>query len=135
MRLININTLEFEEFFEEDLPPYSILSHRWGVGEITYKDFLKGRSKDSAGYKKIFEFCEFVRRYEIESTWDNIQSVEWVWADTCCIDKKSSAELSEAINSMLEYYSRARACVVYLADLESKEGEMMQDSLRRCSWF
>ena len=24
---------------------------------------------------------------------------EWVWVDTCCIDKRSSAELTEAINS------------------------------------
>lgn len=24
---------------------------------------------------------------------------DWVWVDTCCIDKRSSAELTEAINS------------------------------------
>ena len=25
---------------------------------------------------------------------------DWIWVDTCCIDKTSSADLSEAINSM-----------------------------------
>lgn len=39
------------------------------------------------------------------------------WIDTCCIDKRSSAELSEAINSMYRWYSRAEICYAYLADV------------------
>lgn len=42
---------------------------------------------------------------------------KWAWADTCCIDKTSSAELSEAINSMFSYYSLALICFVYLGDV------------------
>ena len=35
---------------------------------------------------------------------------KWVWIDTCCIDKTSSAELSEAINSMFRYYFLSDIC-------------------------
>ncbi|KAH8648651.1 hypothetical protein BX600DRAFT_530428 [Xylariales sp. PMI_506] len=33
-----------------------------------------------------------------------------IWIDTCCIDKTSSAELSEAINSMYQWYQNAAVC-------------------------
>lgn len=42
--------------------------------------------------------------------------------DTCCIDKKSSAELSEAINSMYGYYAESTHCYVYLEDIEPAKG-------------
>jgi hypothetical protein len=35
----------------------------------------------------------------------------------CCIDKSSSAELSEAINSIFRWYQKATVCYVYLADV------------------
>ncbi|KAL1875263.1 hypothetical protein Daus18300_003334 [Diaporthe australafricana] len=40
----------------------------------------------------------------------------WIWIDTCCIDRTSSAELSEAINSMYRWYENAGVCYVYLQD-------------------
>ncbi|KAH9851048.1 hypothetical protein C2E23DRAFT_886801 [Lenzites betulinus] len=40
-----------------------------------------------------------------------------VWVDSACIDKTSSAELSEAINSMYEWYRLADVCYAYLADV------------------
>ena len=39
------------------------------------------------------------------------------WIDTCCIDKSSSAELSEAINSMYTWYEVAQVCYAYLEDV------------------
>ena len=45
----------------------------------------------------------------------------WAWIDTCCIDKTSSAELSEAINSMFDWYRQAAVCYVYLHDVTSHE--------------
>jgi hypothetical protein len=42
---------------------------------------------------------------------------EWGWVDTCCIDKTSSAELSEAINSMYRWYTEADSCYAYLSDV------------------
>jgi hypothetical protein len=39
--------------------------------------------------------------------------------DTCCIDKTSSAELSEAINSMFRWHEIATICYAYLTDVYS----------------
>ena len=44
----------------------------------------------------------------------------YIWIDTCCIDKKSSAELSEAINSMCRCYQNATMCYAFLSDVSPK---------------
>ena len=65
MRLLNINTLEFKEFFDQNVPPYGILSHRWGEDEISHRMFRKGKGRDTAGYRKIQECCAFIRERKI----------------------------------------------------------------------
>jgi len=60
MRLINVHTLGMEEFFDNKIPPYAILSHCWGENEVSYKDFKKGRNREGAGWRKIEEVCTFV---------------------------------------------------------------------------
>lgn len=42
---------------------------------------------------------------------------QYVWIDTCCIDKSSSAELSEAINSMFRWYQESKICYAFLSDV------------------
>lgn len=57
------------------------------------------------------------------------------WNDACCIDKTSSAELSEAINSMFEWYRLSDMCYVYLADVS--HGDRPPDrrsEFRRSRW-
>ena len=55
MYLINIETLELEEFIEGQIPSYAILSHRWGPEELNFKEVLKKRIDETKrGYKK---FC------------------------------------------------------------------------------
>lgn len=118
IRLLNIHTLHFEEFPEYTAPAYAIASHRWRNDEAIFKDVLKGRNRDSAGFTKIQGFCDLIK------SWDNgplRESINWLWIDTCCIDKKSSAELSEAINSMFEWYANAEVCVAYLFDVQKHE--------------
>ena len=82
MRLLNIYSLQFKDFFLRDLPDYFILSHRWEGDEISYKDFSKGRGEGTRGYQKIF--CEFARRHanSLGSYGDPVQ-IQWVWMDTC----------------------------------------------------
>jgi hypothetical protein len=105
MRLLNAKTKRLEEFFEKDIPPYAILSHTWGKDEVLFKDITKGRYNNDSD--KIEGCC----REALGSGFD------YVWIDTCCIDKRSSAELSEAINSMFDWYGRAAVCYAYLADV------------------
>lgn len=57
---------------------------------------------------------------------------EWIWIDTCCMNKKSSAELSEAINSMFQWYANAEECYTYLSDVPS---ENHLEWSKRSRWF
>lgn len=92
MRLINAWTFDLEEFDEDEVPEYAILSHTWEYGEVSYAEMQKPRAfsvKKKNGYGKIA--CAAKLALE--------DDLLWIWVDTCCIDKSSSAELQEAINS------------------------------------
>ena len=145
MRLLHVKELRFEEFFDSDIPRYAILSHRWGKDEVSYQDFLAGRKKDSEGYKKILACCEYVMHHvrdeeseeeEEEEEEGPSSSVDWVWIDTCCIDKSSSAELTESINSMYRWYEKAVICYAYLKDVNgAEERNVTLNRLRKSEWF
>ena len=113
MRLLDTETLILHEF-ESEIPEYAILSHRWQQQEITFKDVTKRRNLHAASWDKIRQCCSFVRKI----------GIDWVWIDTCCIDKRSSTELSEAINSMYNWYRNARVCIVHLNDVRCKDEEI-----------
>lgn len=103
MRLLNTSTLEFKEFLGTNIPEYAILSHVWSSEEVSYEDYLAGRGKDGYGYQKILNLCKFARNVDFVQALPH-RELEWAWIDTCCIDKRSSAELSESINSMFNWY-------------------------------
>lgn len=50
------------------------------------------------GYKKIIDTCRQAQK----------DGLDWVWVNTCCVDKKGSFELSEAISSMYKLRSEIR---------------------------
>lgn len=108
MRLVNTRTLAIHEFVGRP-PPYAILSHTWGEREVTLQDFHKLRSRERLhGFAKIRDACKLAQK----------QGLGYAWIDTCCIDKTSSAELSEAINSMFKWYRDAEICYAYLEDID-----------------
>ncbi|KAK3492187.1 heterokaryon incompatibility protein-domain-containing protein, partial [Neurospora hispaniola] len=125
MRLINTETLELHEFFESQAPTYAILSHTWDKDEITLQEMLSMSPSTmvKAGYKKIQDTCKMAQS----------RGQQWVWIDTCCIDKSSSAELTESINSMYRWYQNAHECYAYLVDFAP--GSLPQDELEKCRWF
>ncbi|KAI1391995.1 HET-domain-containing protein [Hypoxylon trugodes] len=111
MRLINVDTLELREFQGQNIPKYAILSHTWGDDEVSLRDWEAGRAPSKQGYDKIRYTCDQARE----------DKLQWAWVDTCCIDKASSAELSEAINSMYRWYENSVACYAYLSDVDYKD--------------
>lgn len=125
MFLLNIRTRRLESYFNDlQVPPYYILSHVWGADEVTYQDVRDSPSsalEHRRGWQKIVGFCEMLIASErwLQSHNSFKRLVSHVWVDTCCINKDSSAELSEAINSMYAWYSRAVACIVYLEDVST----------------
>lgn len=137
MRLLHTTQLTFKEFFDDSIPPYCILSHRWGDDEVSYDDFLAGRNKTGKGYAKIVAACSYAFRVGDRSLQHSSlkDSYEWIWIDTCCIDKSSSAELTEAINSMYAWYSNAEICLAYLHDVPfSNDQEEILASFRQSNW-
>jgi len=105
MYLLNIETGDLELHYGSEIPPYAILSHTWlgEEDEITYRDITdretgrshvqKSRLENKKGYFKVDHTCQQARQ----------DGFRFVWIDTFCIDKSSSAELSEAINSMYRW--------------------------------
>jgi hypothetical protein len=58
MRLLNAKTLKLHSFFGRDIPPYAILSHRWGESEVMFQDLEHERGVDVArADPKIFGCC------------------------------------------------------------------------------
>jgi hypothetical protein len=112
MRLLQRNNsgkYSLTEFVGKAIPRYAILSHTWGADheEVTLADLEKDTGTSKAGYRKL-EFC---------ANQAAEHGLRFFWVDTCCIDKSSSAELTEAINSMFAWYRDAARCYVYLPNV------------------
>ena len=110
MRLLNTRTLELECFTTEKRPQYAMLSHTWGPDEVLFDDARHCASRLKAcgkkGLSKVLKSTEVARK----------DGFNYIWIDTCCIDKSSSAELSEAINSMFDWYRHSHICYAFLED-------------------
>jgi hypothetical protein len=121
MWLLDTSTITLHLILSTPTPPYAILSHTWGSSEVTVQDLqcTPPRNQHLSGYKKILDCCAQARQ----------DGFAWVWIDTCCIDKTNSAELSEAINSMFEWYRNAVQCYAYLSDTETV------DEVIKSRWF
>jgi hypothetical protein len=136
MRLINVQDYSLINVNGPEDHPYAILSHTWGeTGEVSFQDMQDlsvARTRDE--WPKITETCALAQSH----------GIAYAWIDTCCIDKSSSAELSEAINSMFEWYKKASRCYAYLADLpaspngnpsSNRAKDQVRADLERCRWF
>ncbi|KAI0377291.1 heterokaryon incompatibility protein-domain-containing protein [Hypomontagnella monticulosa] len=130
MRLLNSCSGEMKFFLSyTHIPPYAILSHTWGDEEVTYKDW-KTLSWKEVRSKKGFQKIEYCCQQAASD------GLEWVWIDTCCIDKASSAELTESINSMFRWYRNAAVCYAYLADVpKNLRLTTIEKKLAKSRWF
>lgn len=119
MRLLNVRTLKLESFINPSDVKYAILSHTWGEEEVLYEDFqqpqkihynfgLRPTWSGKIAAAKVTSSCARALK----------DGFDYIWIDTCCIDKSSSAELSEAINSMFQWYRQATRCYAYLEDVD-----------------
>jgi hypothetical protein len=115
------------ELYGDDIPPYAILSHTWGGDddEVTYRDMINNLGTNKIGYNKIV-FCAQQAKAD---------GLDYSWVDTCCINKDSSTELTEAINSMFRWYRNAVKCYVYLADVSSTSSASTDVSFDNSRWF
>ncbi|KAI6003478.1 heterokaryon incompatibility protein-domain-containing protein, partial [Pisolithus orientalis] len=113
-----------KEFVDENFE-YAILSHRWGE-EVSYDEMIKLNTMtqeeritvtERQGYCKIVQSCKQAKK----------DGFRLLWVDTCCIDRRSSAELSEAIRSMYRWYENSKKCYAYLHDVKKSTFPTKQD--------
>ncbi|RPD62207.1 HET-domain-containing protein, partial [Lentinus tigrinus ALCF2SS1-6] len=142
MRLLDTRTGDFVWVNDPSTLRFSILSHVWSPdGEQSYQDLL--RLQDDVRTEralnpelpmdtvlqraspKIRDSCAFALA----------NGFDLLWLDSCCIDKTSSAELSEAINSMYTWYSLSTVCYAFLHDVDTDEDPRRPHStFRRSCW-
>ncbi|RDW58282.1 hypothetical protein BP5796_12212 [Coleophoma crateriformis] len=122
MRLINVETMKLEEYLGSQIPPYAILSHCWGTEEVTFQDITGSGWRRIRGASKIKRSSSICHEH----------GLRYIWIDTCCIDKSSSSELSESINSMYNWYANSAVCFAYLEDIDSSKG---RELIRKSKWF
>ncbi|EIW54582.1 HET-domain-containing protein [Trametes versicolor FP-101664 SS1] len=135
MYLLNTKTAELHYFVNSHEVRYAILSHVWQSGDelsfvglqaLSAECALSGESLRDRVPAKIRDCCIFAER----------AGYDWIWVDTCCIDHHSSAELSEAINSMFAWYADADVCYAYLYDVGDDDDPASLDSaFRRSRWY
>ena len=115
---------------------FAILSHTWtqnSAGEQTFQDVQDiNKSCKNSGENPRDRVCEKIRRCcEIAEN----DGYDWVWIDSCCINKESSTELSEAINSMFNWYAFAEVCYVYLEDVKDGDNPGNENSgFQKARW-
>ena len=135
MWLLSTARAELHYFSDPTRVPggYAILSHTWMGQEQTFQDIqairancvTSGENPRDHVTPKVRNCCILAERYEHA----------WVWIDSCCINKESSTELSEAINSMFRWYVLSEVCFAYLEDVPSGENIYDEDSaFRRARW-
>ena len=90
-----------------------MFSHTWEGKEPTFWDVNLVDSvwklDKSPLNEKLRQFCQTARE----------DGYRWAWSDTCCIDKGTSAILSQSLTSMYSWYEEAAETLVYLADVLS----------------
>jgi hypothetical protein len=136
MRFLKIGQhgeLKLTEDLTSPPAPYAILSHTWGADgdEVTFDDMRQNLNIEKPGYNKL-RFCANQAR---------TNRLEYVWIDTCCINKANLAELDEAIRSMFRWYQNAERCYVYLSDITAGNAlitqpqSLLDTQFRSSKWF
>ncbi|KAL1948626.1 hypothetical protein VTO73DRAFT_10432 [Trametes versicolor] len=139
MRLLNTTSGHFKLVSVPKDVRYAILSHTWEAGgEQGYAALAKLQSALSnlsdeglllsphtslrtPATDSILSHPAISSKIKHACRVAHSHGFELLWMDACCIDKSSSAELIESLNSMYEWYRQASVCYVYLADVPSTD--------------
>lgn len=135
MRLIHVESYQLKEFRNEKLPQYAVLSHTWRNDgeELSFQELTTALNEWTEQFKLPESKTAKLRGCFQQALQDGLR---YVWIDTCCIDRTNAVELTEAINSMFDWYRQASMCYVYLSDVPS--GDKLSHSrskFRLSRWF
>ncbi|KAM5546206.1 hypothetical protein V8D89_000332 [Ganoderma adspersum] len=161
-QFVGIDPEATDEYGDPKTPVYAILSHTWDeTGEQTYQELKKIQKRykftsripvlripPGGTLARLRELPSKMLRHAIWHHGNLSPKIRdacriargngyrYLWIDSCCIDKSSSSELSEAINSMYKWYGLARVCYAYLADVpHGEDHHAMGSAFRESRWF
>lgn len=127
MWLINTSTVRPREF-TSSTPPYVIFSHTTATTEASFEELEQTRSDSCKEKFNIIErACDLARA----------AGIEWLWNHSACVDERSSAALSEAINSLAQVHRNCEYIIIYLEDLDWEPGgeDLTSERLATCRWI
>ncbi|OJT14791.1 Vegetative incompatibility protein HET-E-1 [Trametes pubescens] len=130
-RFLDTSTGDFCWVADPSTVTYAILSHTWRSeaegGEQTYDEVRKLWKRMRKAGLSGKPFTTILHHPDLSEKIKGICKVareagyKLIWIDSVCIDKSSSAELAEAINSMFGLYRLSDVCYVYLADVHEQQ--------------
>ncbi|PIL23543.1 hypothetical protein GSI_14856 [Ganoderma sinense ZZ0214-1] len=133
MWLLHTKTLELKFYKDSKRVRYAALCHVWEADDhcqpfreiqaIYSRCLASGEDPRELVTAKVRNFLDLAER----------DGYKWGWLDTACIDKTSSAELSEAINSMYRWYCDADVCYASLSDVADDDSPLLPESDFRSS--
>ena len=92
---------------------YVMFSHRWEHGEPLFQRVQNISIYDlesSSPNTKLQTLCRLIRSL----------GFQWVWSDTCCIDKKDNVVLQESLLAVFTWYRGSSLTIVYLRGVWSQ---------------
>jgi hypothetical protein len=129
IRLLHCKTFQLREFRGDEVPPYVTLSQTWCPGEVLYEDLAVRDTKipwpptHKEGWPRIQNSCTLALK----------DGYEFIWIETCCVDKTNSAERTEEMNSCYKWFQRCAVSYTYLVDFNITH--LGLDQMRLCRWF
>ncbi|KAG9309794.1 hypothetical protein JVU11DRAFT_10170 [Chiua virens] len=109
---------------------YVMFSHKWENGEPCFIQSGTSRYMSWNHRLRTSSFrtlCKLVRDFEFQ----------WVWSDTCCIDKKDNVVLQESLVAMFTWYHGSSLTLVYLRSVWSqnqKPGDLWRSIWNTRAW-
>ena len=151
MLLLNIKTCKLEAFEEgpklrDALEKCAIISHRWGNDreELSFQQYRERMTRleykddqfdnpgntsassegESAGFFKTARAR--LKAQEQEPTQPQLD-LEYIWMDTCCINKEERRGHEKAIILMFSWYRSAKVCYAYLPDVSVQKRDFQEE--------
>lgn len=127
MRFLNTETFKLHDSTEPP-PSYSVFFHAHGSDDIGFEDFGNPEMLPrKAGFHRLWQACSQARNH----------GSKWLWSDAVCIDRGSTAALTDAFNSLARIYQECIFSLIYLEDLtpgDCNDGGLAK-RLANCAWL
>lgn len=127
MLLLDTTNLQLCEF-RGNPPPYATFSATWNGEDVWHEDLQNPQvATQKPGLHTLQRACTECQSRELK----------WLWTDAVCIDRRSSAAISESLNSLAAIYRASTLCIVYLHDVLLAEGCSLDidRSISGCKWI